>query len=81
MVLLTENLFQITFVGEGDVDNGGPKREFFRLFAQVADKIYFIGQSGQPKFFRGDILAVQVHTGMYTNLCDHKSFIFFALEE
>ena len=68
MVLLTEYLFQITFVGEGAVDYGGPKREFFRLFAQEAGKNYFIGQSSQPKFFRGDILAVQVRTCI--QICD-----------
>ena len=59
---MTVHLFQITFVGEGAVDYGGPKREFFRLFAQEVSKNYLIGQSGKPKFFRGDILAVQVHT-------------------
>ena len=25
---------KVTFVGEGAIDSGGPRREFFRLFAQ-----------------------------------------------
>ena len=55
-------LFQITFIGEGAIDYGGPKREFFRIFSQEVGENYFKGQRGQPKFFRGDMLAVQVHT-------------------
>ena len=38
---------------------GGPKREFFRLFAEQAST-YFRGDDGQPKFIRNDTLAVQV---------------------
>ena len=53
-------IFQVTFVGEGAIDHGGPTREFFRIFAEQACSIYFRGEEGQPKFFRNDILGVQV---------------------
>ena len=52
----------MTFVGEGAVDHGGPKREFFRLFAEQVSTNYFRGDDGQPKFIRNDTLAVQVYT-------------------
>ena len=57
---LNHMVLQVTFVGEGAIDQGGPKREFFRLFAEQACT-YFRGDNKQPKFLRNDILAVQVY--------------------
>ena len=54
-------ILQVTFVGEGAIDQGGPKREFFRLFAEQACT-YFRGDDKQPKFLRNNIQAVQVHS-------------------
>lgn len=50
---------QISFVGEGAVDQGGPKREFFRLLAQAASKTFFKGSNSKTKFL-DNITAVQV---------------------
>ena len=51
---------QVLFV-EGAIDQGGPKREFFRLLAVVVSQTYFIGRDEcKPQFFTNNILAVQV---------------------
>ena len=47
------------FVGEGAVDSGGPRREFFRLFAEDSKGHFFFG-STSTKFFFADVSAVQV---------------------
>jgi hypothetical protein len=52
---------QVTFVGEGAVDHGGPKREFFRLFAKEASQTYFKGASEKCRFFVNNVTAVQVN--------------------
>ena len=52
---------QVTFVGEGAVDHGGPKREFFRLFAKEASQTYFKGSSEKCRFFVNNVTAVQVN--------------------
>ena len=46
-------------MGEGAVDCGGPRREFFRLFAIRAQQKYFVGIPDQ-KFFACDVSALQV---------------------
>ena len=46
-------------MGEGAVDCGGPRREFFRLFAIKAQQKYFVGVPTQ-KFFSSDVCALQV---------------------
>ena len=52
---------QVLFVGEGAIDQGGPKREFFRLLAVAVSQTYFIGRDEcKPRFFTNNILAVQV---------------------
>ena len=47
------------FVGEGALDYGGPRREFFRLFCQgIQNSLYF---QGYPKsFFSSHVQALQV---------------------
>ena len=50
----------MTFVGEGAIDHGGPRRELFRLFALKASDQYFIGNDGN-KFFCNDVIALQVN--------------------
>ena len=57
----------MNFVGEGSIDHGGPKREFFRLLAEQACT-YFRGDDRQPKFLRNNILAVQV-IASYIAIC------------
>ena len=50
----------MTFVGEGAVDHGGPKREFFRLFAKEASQTYLKGANENCRFFDNNVTAVQV---------------------
>ena len=50
---------QVRFVGEGAVDQGGPRREFFRLFAS-GSKQYFFHGSETRRFFDNNVSAVQV---------------------
>ena len=57
--------FQVTFVGEGAIDYGGPRREFFRLLAAKASKSMFIG-SDDMMFFSMDTAALQVCKKLYT---------------
>ena len=52
-------LLQVSFVGEGAIDCGGPRREFFRLVALEAKGRFFIG--GLKKFFLCDMMAIQVN--------------------
>ena len=52
----------MTFVGEGAVDQGGPKREFFRLLAKEASETYFKGNK-RARFFANNTIAVQVRDG------------------
>ena len=52
---------QVTFVGEGAVDSGGPRREFFRLLASEASNTLFIGNV-TAKFFVMNAQALQVST-------------------
>lgn len=59
--MIAENLFsQIRFVGEGAVDHGGPRREFFRLLAINAKEIMFMGPP-TTKFFATNVAAIQVN--------------------
>ena len=62
------NLFlcwQITFVGEGAVDLGGPRREFFRLLAcEAAESPYFCGGI-LGKFFACNVPAVKCEASKY----------------
>lgn len=48
----------MTFVGEGAVDYGGPKREFFRLLIEEIVQYYMHG--GVLKFFIANVSAIQV---------------------
>lgn len=50
----------MNFVGEGAIDHGGPKREFFRLFARLASETYFRGATDTCRFFDNNMMAVQV---------------------
>ena len=50
---------QVTFIGEGAIDYGGPRREFFRLLIQkLSESDYMHG--GESKFFVSDVPAIQV---------------------
>ncbi len=53
-------------VGEGAVDSGGPRREFFRLLASQVSNTLFIGNV-KARFFVMNAQALQV--------CDHPYFI------
>ena len=50
---------EINFVGESAVDLGGPKREYFRLFAMEA-KEHLLQGPPTRKFFSIDLSAVKV---------------------
>ena len=47
------------FVGEGGIDQGGPKQEFFRILSNEAVDRYLIG-SNDHKFFISDISSLMV---------------------
>ena len=47
------------FVGEGAIDQGGPRREFFRLLAEEIGSRCMIGKDGH-KFWLADVGALQV---------------------
>lgn len=49
---------QVTFVGEGAIDSGGPRREFFRLLAVEGANRFFVGH--RSKFFASNVTAFQV---------------------
>lgn len=46
-------------MGEGAVDQGGPRREFFRLLAMNASEHYFVGKKTN-KFFVNNVTAFKV---------------------
>lgn len=52
---------KVRFVGEGAVDYGGPRREFFRLLGTEAQRTFFVG-SHAYKFFDSNVSAIQVIT-------------------
>lgn len=52
------------FTGEGAVDHGGPRREFFRLLGCGACDLYFHGLP-ECKFFLANVSAIQVAIGCY----------------
>lgn len=43
---------QVTFVNESGIDNGGPSREFWRLFKKAAAQRYCMGSPGNCVFFK-----------------------------
>ena len=47
--------FKVRFVGEGAVDQGGPRREFSQLLAINSRDVFL-----QGKFFATNVSAVQV---------------------
>jgi len=60
---------QVIFVGEGGIDHGGPRREFFRLLAISFGNELMIGDTS--KFMRPDVTALQVGMAglhMYTDV-------------
>ena len=56
-------------MGEGAIDHGGPRREFFRLFSLKASSTYLHGNNGE-KFFVNNVIALQVRqfTKQYLNV-------------
>lgn len=64
---------QVNFAAEGAVDHGGPKREFFRLFAKNAAQAYFRGD-----FMDVNGMAVRVSV---TLLVLRMEFLLLPLEQ
>ena len=50
-------------MGEGALDYGGPRREFFRLLSHAARGAYFQGLD-DCKFFMANVSAIQVVVSM-----------------
>ena len=50
----------MTFVREGGIDHGGPRREFFRMLADEAARTYMIGRD-HAKYMDANVTALQVH--------------------
>ena len=54
-------------MGEGAIDHGGPRREFFRLLAQKSQECFFIGEASNS-YFLPNVSAIQVtHTHTHTH--------------
>ncbi len=47
-------------MGEGAIDHGGPRREFFRLLSLSASEKYFQGIAGN-KYFVNNVTALLVY--------------------
>ncbi len=54
---------------EEAVDNGGPSREFWRLFVEEVVHQYCVGEPG-VSLFMNNVPALQVYTSLYYN-CRH----------
>lgn len=50
---------QVKFVGEGAIDLGGPRREFFRLLVSSLKQLFFRG-SDTAMSFNNNVSALQV---------------------
>ena len=50
----------MTFVGDGGIDHGGPRREFFRMLADEAVRTYMIGRN-YAKYVDANVTVLQVH--------------------
>ena len=59
VILLPHMHLKVRFIGEGAVDYGGPRREFFRLLALKAGDEFFEGPPTK-KFFALNVPAIQV---------------------
>lgn len=61
---------KVRFVDGSAVDQGGPRREFFRLLAHEISKTYFSGDGA--KYFVNNISAIQVRSTIiaYYNCSD-----------
>ncbi len=46
-------------VGEGAVDAGGPRRQFFRILGIEGARVLFVGNDSQT-FFASRVVAIQV---------------------
>lgn len=57
---------QVNFVGEGSVDYGRPRREFFCFLAFNAKEKWFVGSSDR-NFFADNVMGVQIgnHINMH----------------
>ena len=63
----------MNFIGEGALDYGGPRREFFRLFChELRSSQYFHGSSSC--FFASFIQGIQVYTCIYNYARTRKLF-------
>ena len=60
-------------MGEGAIDRGGPRREFFRLLALKASEEFFQGKPGS-KFFANNVVALQVYIVYYNNIIIMHTF-------
>ena len=58
------SVVKVRFIGEGAVDQGGPRREFFRLLAINARDVFL-----QGKFFATNVSAVQVRVLKDKKIC------------
>ena len=66
-------LLQVRFVDESAIDEGGPRREFFLLFAREASKTYFCGS--EAKFLMNNITAVQVSHDSYVTVYEINCYM------
>ena len=54
-------LCKVNFIGEGGIDHGGPRREFFLILAHEAAVSYMRGGDGD-KYMAPNVTALQVFT-------------------
>ena len=68
----------MNFVGEVAIDEGGPKREFFRLFIQQIIQSAKYMQGGTQKFFLANGPAILVNIHIYIWKGDFKLIGYYA---
>ena len=64
----TLTVIQVCFVGEGGIDTGGPRREFFRLLVEEGSARYLVGTPGKMTF-ASNTIACQVHVSLFFVTC------------